>query len=90
MLEFAKLRDGRAFSWARMLRTRLGFGGELRAVGDFLPDQLAFMHRVGIDAFEVPEKITPELFRRALGEMRFVYQPSADGRTTIRELRAGS
>src|SRR5580692_8350370 len=27
-LEFPKFRDGRAFSWARMLRARLGFKGE--------------------------------------------------------------
>ena len=39
-LEFPKFRDGRAFSWARMLRTRLGFTGEIRAVGDFLYDQI--------------------------------------------------
>ncbi|HEY0282264.1 MAG TPA: DUF934 domain-containing protein [Rhizomicrobium sp.] len=90
VLEFPKFRDGRAFSWARLLRTRLGYRGEIRAAGDFLYDQIAFMARVGIDAFEVSEKITPELFQRALGEMRFVYQPSADGRKTIRELRAGS
>jgi uncharacterized protein (DUF934 family) len=88
VLEFPKFRDGRAFSWARMLRTRLGFRGEIRAAGDFLYDQLAFMLRVGFDAFEVSEKITPELFRRALSEMRYVYQPAADGRKTIRDLRA--
>ena len=40
VLEFPKFRDGRAFSWARMLRTRLGFTGEIRAVGDFLYDQV--------------------------------------------------
>ena len=89
VLEFPKFRDGRAFSWARMLRTRLGYTGEIRATGDFLYDQLAFMTRVGIDAFEVPDKITLELFQRALGEMRFAYQPTADGRKTIRDLRAG-
>ncbi|MDE2112203.1 MAG: DUF934 domain-containing protein [Alphaproteobacteria bacterium] len=89
VLEFPKFRDGRAFSWARMLRTRLHFAGEIRATGDFLYDQLAYMTRVGIDAFEVPDAITPELFKRALGEMSNVYQPSADGRKTIRELRAG-
>ena len=89
VLEFPKFRDGRAFSWARMLRTRLGYRGEIRATGDFLYDQLAFMSRVGIDAFEVPDKITPEMLKRALHEMRFVYQPSADGRKTIRQLRAG-
>ena len=89
VLEFPKFRDGRAFSWARMLRTRLRFAGEIRATGDFLYDQLAHMTRVGFDAFEVPETITPELYRRALSEMSNVYQPSADGRQTIRELRAG-
>ena len=90
VLEFPKFRDGRAFSWARMLRTRLHFTGEIRATGDFLYDQLTAMTRVGFDGFEVPEKITPELLQRALSEMRFVYQPSADGRKTIRHLRAGS
>jgi len=87
VLEFPKFRDGRAFSWARMLRTRLGFAGEIRATGDFLYDQLAYMTRVGFDAFEVSDKITPELLQRALKEMSLVYQPSADGRRTIAQLR---
>jgi uncharacterized protein (DUF934 family) len=87
-LEFPKFRDGRAFSWARMLRTRLGFGGEIRAVGDFLYDQVNYQHRVGFDAWEVPDHFTVEMFNRALTEMTNVYQPSADGKKTIRELRA--
>ena len=87
-LEFPKFRDGRAFSWARMLRTRLGFTGEIRAVGDFLYDQINYQHRVGFDAWEVPDDFTIEKFHRALTEMTNVYQPSADGRKTIRELRA--
>jgi len=87
-LEFPKFRDGRAFSWARMLRTRMGYEGEIRATGNFLYDQIAFMARVGFTAFEVPESISPAQFHRALGEMSDVYQPSADGRKTIRELRA--
>jgi uncharacterized protein (DUF934 family) len=87
VLEFPRFRDGRPFSWARMLRTRLRFEGEIRAGGDFLYDQLAFMVRVGIDAFELPASITPALFRRAMTEMTNVYQPSADGRKTIREMR---
>jgi uncharacterized protein (DUF934 family) len=90
VLEFPKFRDGRAFSWARMLRTRMGFVGEIRAAGHFLYDQLAFMRRVGIDAFEVQENVTLPEFHRALGEMTDVYQPSADGRKTIRQLRAGA
>lgn len=87
-LEFPKFRDGRGFSWARMLRSRLGYTGEIRAVGDYLYDQIAFMHRVGIDAFEVRENFTLAEFRRALGEITDVYQPSADGRKTIPQLRA--
>jgi uncharacterized protein (DUF934 family) len=88
VLEFPKFRDGRAFSWARMLRTRLGFTGEIRATGDFLYDQINYQHRVGFDAWEVPDNFTLEQFQRALTEMTDVYQPSADGRKTIRELRA--
>ena len=87
-LEFPKFRDGRAFSWARMLRTRLGFAGEIRAVGDFLYDQVNYQHRVGFDAWEVSDTFTLEMFNRALGEMTNVYQPSTDGKKTIRELRA--
>jgi uncharacterized protein (DUF934 family) len=87
-LEFPKFRDGRAFSWARMLRTRLGFGGEIRAVGDFLYDQVNYQHRVGFDAWEVPDDFTQEMFERALREITNVYQPSADGKSTIRQLRA--
>jgi len=87
-LEFPKFRDGRAFSWARMLRTRLGFTGEIRAVGDFLYDQINYQHRVGFDAWSVPDDFTIEKFRQALSEMTNVYQPSADGKKTIRDLRA--
>jgi uncharacterized protein (DUF934 family) len=88
-LEFPKFRDGRAFSWARMLRTRLGFTGEVRAVGDFLYDQVNYQRRVGFDAWEVPDHFTIEMFNRALTEMTNVYQPSTDGKKTIRALRAG-
>ena len=89
VLEFPTFRAGRAFYWARMLRERLGFTGEVRAVGDFLYDQINYQKRVGFDAWEVPESFTLEQFQRALAEMTDVYQPSADGRKTIRDLRAG-
>lgn len=87
VLEFPKFRDGRAFSWARMLRTRLRFQGEIRATGDYLYDQVNYMVRVGFDAFELPPNIEAEDFQRALGEMTYVYQPSSDGRKTIKQLR---
>ena len=87
-IEFPIFRDGRGFSWARMLRTRLGYTGEIRAVGHFLFDQLAFMVRVGFDAFEVRQDFAIEDFTRAMGEMHYVYQPSADGKKTVFDLRA--
>jgi len=87
VLEFPKFRDGRPFSWARLLRTRLRFAGEIRAAGDYLYDQIAYMKRVGFDAWELPSSVTPELFRRALTEITNVYQPSADGRKTIEKMR---
>ena len=90
VLEFPKFRDGRAFSWARLLRTRLGFAGEVRAVGDFLYDQIAYQRRVGFDSWEVADGFTPDDLHRALNEISNVYQPSADGRKTIRQLRASA
>lgn len=87
VLEFPQFKDGRGFSWARMLRTRLGYKGEIRAAGGFLVDQLAFMHRVGVDSFDGDARITPEALAHALSEMTNVYQPAPDGKKTIRELR---
>jgi uncharacterized protein (DUF934 family) len=87
VVEFPIFRDGRGFSWARMLRERMKFTGEIRAAGHFLYDQLSYLHRVGVDAFDVPETVTLESFNRALGEMTNVYQPSADGKKTIFQLR---
>lgn len=86
-LEFPIFRDGRGYSWARILRQRLGFKGEIRAVGNVLRDQVFFMSRVGIDAFEVAEGFPLEAFGRAMNEFTFVYQPSSDTRRTINALR---
>ncbi len=87
-LEFPSFSDGRAFSWARILRTRLGYKGEIRSIGHTIYDQLAMLHRVGVNAFQVPDSFPIEQFHRAMGEMSDVYQPAADGRRTIRDLRA--
>lgn len=86
-LEFPAFRDGRAFSWARMLRTRMNYKGEIRACGHFLPDQISHLARVGVDTFDGDARITPEAVKRALAEMTNVYQPAPDGRKTIRDLR---
>ena len=89
-LEFPTFRDGRGFSWARLLRSRLGFRGEIRAVGHFLIDQLAFMERCGINAFDGDARITPEALAAARLEFSNVYQPAVDGRASIGHLRTQS
>ena len=87
-LEFPRFRDGRAYSYARLLRERYGFSGELRAVGDVLRDQLAFMLRVGFDAFEIAEADPRAALAFARGLRSVWYQPSTDGQQTALELRA--
>ena len=49
-LNFPKFTDGRAFSQAFLLSRRLGFKGEIVAIGDVLIDQLAQMQRSGFTA----------------------------------------
>jgi uncharacterized protein (DUF934 family) len=52
-VDFPKFTDGRGYSIGHLLRTRHGYRGELRAIGDVLPDQLDYLKRVGFDAFAV-------------------------------------
>lgn len=86
-LEFPKFRDGRGYSWARLLRDRMGYKGEIRAVGDVLRDQWLFMSRVGVDAFEVRPGTRIDDFRAALAEQTVFYQPAADRVRNVLDLR---
>ena len=52
-IQFARFNDGRGYSIGRLLRSRYGYSGELRAIGDVLRDQLFYLKRVGFDAFEL-------------------------------------
>ena len=52
-IDFPKFTDGRGYSIARILREKLGFAGELRAIGDVLRDQLYYLRQCGFDAFAV-------------------------------------
>lgn len=79
-LHFPKFRDGRAYTSARLLRDRYGFGGEIRAVGDVLREQAHFMVRCGFDAFEPADGSTPDQWTEAASRYRHVYQRGADDR----------
>lgn len=50
-IDFPIFTDGRGYSLAYNLRVRLGYRGELRAIGDVLRDQMFYLQRVGFDAF---------------------------------------
>lgn len=82
-IEFPKFTDGRGFSYARMLRDRFGYAGEIRAVGQVLRDQYLFMIRCGIDAVELPDDVNVQGYLEALGEFSVWYQPASDDRTPV-------
>ncbi|HEX6994138.1 MAG TPA: DUF934 domain-containing protein [Gammaproteobacteria bacterium] len=86
-LEFPKFRDGRAYSYARLLRERYGYKKELRAVGEVLLEQLHFMLRCGFDAFEIRDPDPLGAYRAALSDYTVWYQPTGDGRPTAMQLR---
>lgn len=78
-LTFPAFSDGRAFSQAMLLRQRLGYKGELRAVGTVLLDQVPLMLRTGFDSFAVDHAPTIErLVAKRLPGIDLHYQPSGD------------
>jgi uncharacterized protein (DUF934 family) len=79
-LAFPKFRDGRAYSSAALLRTRLGFTGEVRAVGDVLREQAREMVRCGFDAFVPSDGSSSQEWAAAAHRYRHVYQTAADHR----------
>lgn len=77
-VSFPAFNDGRAFSHASLVRARLGYAGELRAVGDVLIDQIPLMLRVGITSFAVTNAVA--IRRLEEGRLPGIdnhYQPTA-------------
>ncbi|NRR32735.1 DUF934 domain-containing protein [Oxalobacteraceae bacterium] len=77
-VDFPKFTDGRGFSIAYNLRTRLGWTGELRAIGDVLRDQLFSMQRVGFDAFATRPDRSIQDALKGLSDFSETYQASVD------------
>jgi len=76
-VNFPAFTDGRGYSAARILR-EAGYKGELRAVGDVLIDQLAYMRRCGFDSFAADRPLDEADARAAFARWPYVYQPAAD------------
>jgi len=73
-VHFPAFRDGRGYSTARLLRSRHGYRGELRAIGDVLRDQLHYLMRVGFDAFAIRADRSAEDALKSLDDFSDAYQ----------------
>lgn len=76
-INFPAFMDGRGFSYARELRER-GFSGEIRAVGHFIRDQLTYLSRVGVNAFEPAGDLDLDEALASLADFSEYYQASTN------------
>ncbi len=82
-VNFPAFADGRGYSTAYLLRTRYGYTGELRAVGDVFKDTLFYQRRVGFDAHVVPDDKDAVVALKGLQDFAESYQHSADNKASI-------
>lgn len=73
-IDFPLYTDGRGYSIAQILRTRLGWKGELRAVGDVMIDTIHYQARCGFDSFLLKAGHDPQLALEAFNAFSFHYQ----------------
>jgi uncharacterized protein (DUF934 family) len=74
VLNFPKWVDGRAYSQARLLRSRYRYRGEVRATGEVLVDMVLLMARTGFDAAVLRADQSLDAAERALGFFAGHYQ----------------
>lgn len=77
-IDFPAFTDGRGYSSSRMLRSRHGYKGEIRAIGDVMRDEMFLMRRVGIDSFAVKATKDIEKALSAFDDFSVTYQAAAD------------
>ena len=75
-ISFSGFADGRGLSLAVLLRSRYDYPGELRAVGEVLPDWTPYMLRSGFDSFELPDSRAAETAIACMRRMTDHYQGS--------------
>jgi uncharacterized protein (DUF934 family) len=75
-VNFPKFGDGRGYSIAKLLRTRYGYRGELRAVGHITRDLLFFLESCGFDAYELREGEDPYEALASFEDFSEAYQAS--------------
>lgn len=85
---FPAFADGRAFSAGRLLRQRYGFTGELRAVGNFIRDQMTYLKRCGFNAFAYQGEQPLETLLDSMQDFTDSYQAAVDQTLPIFRRRA--
>ena len=76
-IDFPIFTDGRGFSYGRTLREHYGYQGEVRAIGEFIRDQLHYLSRCGFDAYALTTS-DPQAALASLGDFSDGYQASID------------
>ena len=74
VLHFPKWVDGRAYSQARLLRSRYRFKGEIRATGEVLVDMVPLLARTGFSQAQLRADQKLDVAQRALGFFAGHYQ----------------
>jgi len=77
-LNFPVFRDGRASSAAVILRERLNYQGEIRAIGDVLRDQLCYMKKCGMDSFDLADGVNVENALHAFNDFSTSYMSTME------------
>ncbi len=86
-LEFPQFKDGRPFSYARILRDRYKFAGDIRAFGHILRDQFLFLDRCGVNVLQLQSQEKLNDWTEAINEISVSYQPASDDRKIVKNLR---
>lgn len=73
-----KFADGRIYSLGNLIRRKLKFKNDLRALGDILKDQLFFLDRSGFSSFLIKEGRSAEEAIKGLGDFSHSYQATLD------------
>lgn len=89
-LHFPKWVDGRAYSQARLLRSRYRFRGEIRATGEVLVDMIPLLVRTGFDAALMRSDQSAEVARQTLEAFRGHYQGDVRARLPLFGLPPGA
>ncbi len=75
-LDFADFADGRSFSQAWLLRGRYNYQDEIRAIGHYLPEQVFYLSRVGVNAYASDKSTDLDLVLNNLNDFTVKYQTS--------------